>query len=110
MVMKKIGEGISALIIPWPVLALTLMVTIVIAGFQAMFHDVGLRDRTAKTEICTVSGPKATSSDRIRLYFACGGRELSTDSAEVIVSYLKNPGPLTCKTYSGGLIECDQRS
>ena len=49
-----------------------------------------------------------TKTDPV-LKLDCDGREASTTNPAVIVSYLQNPGPITCSLYKTGSVVCDPR-
>ena len=82
------------------------LASIVVQGgvYAAIDHS-----RTLKTVNCT-AGKIFDKSGDVVMSAQCGNKNVIVTQAMVIVSYLENPGPLTCKVHSGGLQSCEIRS
>ncbi len=50
------------------------------------------------------------NSERIFLNLNCGGKKATTYDATVILSYLKNPGVITCKVNAFNMAICPPKS
>lgn len=50
-----------------------------------------------------------TDDDNVSLQLDCQGRKKVVSDPKVVVSYLKNPGPLTCTIYKSGKVKCQER-
>lgn len=75
---------------------------------QKTVADLIENRRTVRTATCTAQGFTVVSGD-VALALLCDNQKRDLTSAKVIVSYLKNPGPLTCTVHSSGIRECSER-
>ncbi len=85
-----------------------LVVVLVVAESFAAFV---IRDFTkvANGVTCTVKTIDTGKND-VALKLDCGGKEAFTKNVKVIISYVQNPGPLTCTTYKSSSASCEPRS
>ena len=100
----KVNEFIlpgKSLLIVTALVILVLGVEVALACFIADFTkvaDVACNLKSVDTE-----------EDPVTLTLDCGGKEVVTAQSQVVVSYLRNPGPVTCTIYKLGKAVCKPR-
>ena len=85
-----------------------------IVGVQFLTNVVILDNTYKWTGACAFTEWEYTNDfpegKRINMKLMCDdGDEGSIDEKKVIVSYLQNPGPLTCKRYNTDSVLCEER-
>lgn len=91
-----------------------LFVALIIFAAQGLVHTIikgagaeVLVDNTCKVQ--DIVTKDKTNSNKVILELDCQGQKATTHDVEVLVSYFKNPGPLTCTVYESGKAECQPR-
>lgn len=92
-----------------------LFVTAFIFGFLAVIqmaiHEDCSQSDGAKVLVdvaCVVEDTIVDDHD-VALKLDCQGQKTVVRDSTVVVSYLKNPGPLTCTVYKSGKAKCQLR-
>lgn len=89
-----------------------LIIIIVILMSVEMFAGLIIDDSTkvADNVSCTVKDV-GVNSGMIELKLDCdNGKKTTTTYADVVASYMKNPGVLTCALYKNNSVRCNLRS
>lgn len=89
-------------------LALLAFIAFALICIQLGIAEVAEQVRTTEERTCK-AGELIESDGHVALKLNCGGEDRQTSDGAVIVSYLKNPGDLTCRVHSSGLDNCDER-
>lgn len=99
----------NVILMGWQLFLLTIMIAVVV-GIQTLTAFV-INDSTkvADNVSCNVKDV-VIENERVRLKIDCNGKEITMSNVMVIVSYMKNPGPLTCALYKTDSIVCAPRS
>ena len=79
-----------------------------IIGIEDFFAKGIADEATKQTMTCEVKGPVKYSS-AVALKLDCGGRDLTLRTTDVVLSYLKKPGPLTCDVSASSRFTCKER-
>lgn len=91
-------------------LVLIVILAAVLAGIQYGIH-LAIKGDGAKVLVnvsCSAEDTVA-DDDKVSLQLDCHGQKAVMRDSKVVVSYLKNPGPLTCDIYKSGKVKCQER-
>ncbi len=93
----------------WPLFFAGLIGLAVLAVESTVAHGIA-DSATMKLYTCSVQGPAFVKSGDVALNIDCNGRKFVLQKASVIVSYLKDPGPLKCLVPDSGRYSCEDRN
>ena len=89
------------------ILLLALIVFMSLGTLRVVTNGPGPEVLTNAT--CIVLDTVVTSDNKLVLKLNCPGKGTTTNDPDVLVSWIKNPGPLTCTLYESGKAECQPR-
>ncbi|TSC84868.1 MAG: hypothetical protein G01um101413_252 [Parcubacteria group bacterium Gr01-1014_13] len=96
------------LILPIGPLFGILMATVILSLVLGIIHKEteGPGPEVLTNGTCMVLDTVVTSDNKVVLELNCQGIGAITNDPDVLVSWIKNPGPLTCTIYESGKVEC----
>ncbi len=97
-------------IIPRGPLFVLFVVVMFLSAVQALINKKTKSDgpEVLVNATCAVQGT-ITTNDKVVLKLDCQGQKTIMGDLEVLASYIKNPGPLTCTVYESSKAECQPR-
>lgn len=98
----------SRLILPRGLYIGILIVVGILVGVQFGINEWVLYEAEVGQVTCKVHDVDKSSS-YLKLEMNCDGKEASTTSVDVVLSWVLNPGPLSCTLYKRGNISCEPR-
>ena len=90
-------------------LVILVLAVVALVGIQAgIAYIIDDSTKVADGVICDVKDV-GVSDNHVQMKLNCSDREVTTTQTTVIVSYMKNPGPLTCALYKTDNAKCKSR-
>ena len=82
------------------------ILSVFLAFIQLLIHNGTKSDPKVAVNVACAVEDTITDNDKVVLKLDCQGQKKVTIDPEAVVSYLKNPGPLTCTIYKSGKVNC----
>lgn len=97
-------------ILSWKTVLVCSIILGVVVGIQYLANHAILDETQKWATTCTFVEWDARGNTYVEMKLQCeDGEEGVISNSPVIVSYLKDPGPLTCKRYETESVRCEMR-
>ena len=96
-------------ILPKGLLLGLFVILAILGGIQFGVNKWILYDTKVGQMVCETHEIDKSGSRYLKLNITCAGKETSTKDAAVVLSWIRNPGPLNCTLYELGNVSCEPR-